>query len=89
MPKVAVPSIPISGLFGIVKPSGPTSMDVVNKLKGLIMQSRLFVDADKLANQQNQKKNNWKGRKGRDSVKIGQGGTLDPLADGVLGESYC
>jgi hypothetical protein len=73
-------SLPLSGLFGIVKPSGPTSMHVVDQLKRLIRNSRLFVEEEKL------KKPSGKKRARRDNVKIGQGGTLDPLADGVLGQ---
>jgi tRNA pseudouridine55 synthase len=73
-------SLPLSGLFGIIKPSGPTSMHVVDQLKRLICNSRLFVDEEKL------KKLPGKKRGRRDNVKIGQGGTLDPLADGVLGQ---
>jgi tRNA U55 pseudouridine synthase TruB len=79
MPK-APASLPLSGLFGIVKPSGPTSMDVVDKLKKLVCHSRLFVDEEKL------KKKGGKKRARKGNVKVGQGGTLDPLADGVLGE---
>lgn len=54
-------------------------MDIVNQLKGLINNSRLFVEEKKL------EKVAGKKRMRRDKVKIGQGGTLDPLADGVLG----
>jgi tRNA U55 pseudouridine synthase TruB len=78
MPK-APASLPLSGLFGVIKPSGPTSMHVVDQLKRLVCNSRLFVDEEKL------KKASGKKRARRDNVKIGQGGTLDPLADGVLG----
>lgn len=53
-------------------------MHVLEQLKRLIYNSRLFVDEEKL------KKTGKKRR--RDNVKIGQGGTLDPLADGVLGQ---
>ena len=55
-------------------------MHVVDQLKRLICNSRLFVDEEKL------KKPPGKKRGRRDNVKIGQGGTLDPLADGVLGQ---
>lgn len=76
MPKS--PSLPLSGLFGVVKPSGPTSMHIVNQLKKLINNSRLFVHQEKL------EKTAGKRRTRKDNVKTGQGGTLDPLADGVL-----
>ncbi|KAF8274376.1 pseudouridine synthase [Lactarius quietus] len=76
MPKS--PSLPLSGLFGVVKPSGPTSMHIVNQLKKLVNNSRLFVHKEKL------EKAAGKKRSRKDNVKMGQGGTLDPLADGVL-----
>lgn len=81
MPKAVVPPLPLSGLFAVSKPSGPTSMAVLEDIKQLVGNSRLFVDPRKLENRTGKE-----GRKRRkDAVKIGQGGTLDPLADGVLG----
>jgi len=54
-------------------------MHVVDQLKKLVCNSRLFVEKEKL------EKTAGKRRKvRRDNVKVGQGGTLDPLADGVL-----
>lgn len=83
MPKIGLPSYPLSGLFGIAKPSGPTSMAVVNEVKLLLSRSQLFVDSEKLEKTRSDKpKLRRKARKG--GIKIGQGGTLDPLADGVL-----
>ncbi|TFK91018.1 pseudouridine synthase [Polyporus arcularius HHB13444] len=73
---------PISALFGVVKPSGPTSMSLVNDVKKLVANSPVFVEEEKLAKKTG--KSGRKGKYGRDAVKIGQGGTLDPLADGVL-----
>lgn len=81
MPKVPS-TLPLSGLFGVVKPSGPTSMSILENLKPLIANSRLFVEADKLKKEKGKTK---KAKHTRYAVKIGQGGTLDPLADGVLG----
>ncbi|KZT28423.1 pseudouridine synthase [Neolentinus lepideus HHB14362 ss-1] len=82
MPKVVPSSLPISGLFALAKPSGPTSMAVINDIKPLIGNSRLFVETSKLDKLGKGKKK--KGKRAREAVKIGQGGTLDPLADGVL-----
>ncbi|KAI1795889.1 pseudouridine synthase [Ganoderma leucocontextum] len=73
---------PISALFGVVKPSGPTSMSLVNEIKTLVANSPLFVEESKLAAKA--RKPAKKSKYGKDAVKIGQGGTLDPLADGVL-----
>ncbi|KAF8212151.1 pseudouridine synthase [Mycena galopus ATCC 62051] len=81
MPKAMMPPLPLAAaFFGIVKPSGPTSMSVINDVKVLVSRSKLFVDADKLEKNSKKKINL---RKPGD-LKIGQGGTLDPLADGVL-----
>ncbi|KAH9901377.1 pseudouridylate synthase 4 [Cubamyces lactineus] len=81
MPKTTTDG-PVSCLFGVVKPSGPTSMSLVNDIKRLVANSPLFVEEKKLA--QKGQKSGKRGKYGRDAVKIGQGGTLDPLADGVL-----
>lgn len=84
MPKVALPPLPLSGIFAVTKPSGPTSMSVLEDIKRLVGNSRLFVDARKLENRTGKESRKRK----KDTVKIGQGGTLDPLADGVLGKIY-
>ncbi|EJF65848.1 pseudouridine synthase [Dichomitus squalens] len=81
MPK-ETKSSPLSALFGVVKPSGPTSMSLVNDIKKLVANSPLFVEESKLKAKAS--KTTRKNKHGRDAVKIGQGGTLDPLADGVL-----
>ncbi|KAF5315629.1 hypothetical protein D9611_004764 [Ephemerocybe angulata] len=87
MPKATLSSLPVSGLFGIVKPSGPTSMSVVHDLQQLIARSKLFVTEEKLEEIKSRKasKNKRRGKGAREAIKVGQGGTLDPLADGVLG----
>ena len=82
MPKDA-DSRPLAALFGVVKPSGPTSMSLVNDVKKLVANSPLFVEESKLKAKTS--KSAKRSKYGRDAVKIGQGGTLDPLADGVLG----
>ncbi|KAJ7097833.1 pseudouridine synthase [Mycena belliarum] len=80
MPKASLPNLPVSAFFGIAKPSGPTSMAIINDVKLLITRSKLFMDAENLEKSKG-KKPKWKGKS---DIKIGQGGTLDPLADGVL-----
>lgn len=84
MPKVTLPVFPVSALFAINKPSGPTSMSVINDIKILVGSSRLFVDQKSLDARRPKRRRG----KQTDAVKIGQGGTLDPLADGVLGNSH-
>jgi tRNA pseudouridine55 synthase len=95
MPKATNPTLPLHGLFGLIKPSGPTSMSLLDALKPLFFESSLFVtdDAERRAFIGARKKRGkaksgtraWSSKKLK-GVKIGQGGTLDPLADGVLGE---
>ena len=85
MPKISLSLLPLSGLFGVIKPSGPTSMHIINEIKPLIAGSRIFVDAATLEKNKKSKGKGARGRRGKDGIKIGQGGTLDPLADGVLG----
>lgn len=77
---------PVSALFAVAKPSGPTSMAIVNDIKRLVTRSRLFVKESELKKvEKQQPKRGRKDKYARQVVKIGQGGTLDPLADGVLG----
>lgn len=73
-------------------------MSLLDALKPLFLESSLFVtdDAERKAFIEARKKRGGgkakaAGSRGRNSknlkaVKIGQGGTLDPLADGVLGK---
>ncbi|KAK0521971.1 hypothetical protein OC842_006609 [Tilletia horrida] len=89
---------PLSGVFAIDKPSGPTSMSMLDDLKPLFAQSSLFLNADGSLPESRRptKKGRGGGRGGgkwnRNAgkrgeplpPKIGQGGTLDPLASGVL-----
>lgn len=84
MPKV-LSNLPVSGLFGVMKPSGPTSMSVVHDLQQLIARSKIFVSAEKLEEAKKRKPTKRRGKQSREAIKVGQGGTLDPLADGVLG----
>ncbi len=95
---------PLSGVFAINKPSGRTSMSLLEDLKPLFASSALFHDpsssgasgggggggggggAKKLTKAQKRSRSN-RNKFGAEPPKIGQGGTLDPLADGVLGES--
>ena len=101
MPKATVPALPLSGIFAVIKPSGPTSMSLLTRLKPLFSSSKLFVPESELdktrmgskypgatptTDKKQKKKPNWK-KISKRYVKLGSGGTLDPLADGVLGSS--
>lgn len=80
---------PLSCLFGIIKPSGPTSMDLLDRLKPLLASSDLFYAANTPRRTKPQRRlKPWErelvNKCGRLPPKMGQGGTLDPLAEGVL-----
>lgn len=59
-------------------------MRIIDAITPLLVESRLFDDPDKTRQPAApaKKKKNYTHM----GLKIGQGGTLDPLADGVLGE---
>ncbi|PWN48008.1 pseudouridine synthase [Violaceomyces palustris] len=89
----SIHSRPLSGVFGLNKPSGPTSMSLLDRLKPLLASSKLFQDPNsELGSEKSwrEKKSRRRGggggrfQKHQGAPKIGQGGTLDPLADGVL-----
>jgi tRNA pseudouridine55 synthase len=66
-------------------------MTIVNTIKPLLSSSRLFFpqgdgNQDAARTSKTKAKRRRKGKAGlKDMVKLGTGGTLDPLADGVLG----
>ncbi|GAA5978266.1 hypothetical protein JCM5350_002245 [Sporobolomyces pararoseus] len=88
MPKAS--NTPLSCIFGLNKPTGQPSMTLLNKLQPLFSSSTLFKDPSSSTSseqQQGGKKGGKGGRRGKwkqERIKMGQGGTLDPLADGVL-----
>ncbi|KAH8917552.1 pseudouridine synthase [Atractiella rhizophila] len=87
-PTGPTPKLPLSALFALHKPSSSISMTLLNRLQPLFQQSLLFAQGEEGqggSSKGDKKKGKWKKGRKRDSrVKIGQGGTLDPLADGVL-----
>ncbi|PWN92654.1 pseudouridine synthase [Acaromyces ingoldii] len=86
-------ALPLSGLIGIVKPPCMTSMVVLDTLKPLLASSRLFQlpppppDEGSVSRKRKRRDAHMRA-KGMDldvrCPKVGQGGTLDPLAEGVL-----
>lgn len=58
-------------------------MKVIDSITPLLLDSKLFYDPDRMRQQESKKRKQNLTHMG---LKIGQGGTLDPLADGVLGE---
>ncbi|KAF8343859.1 pseudouridine synthase [Cantharellus anzutake] len=89
MPRVPNQKYPLDGVFGLIKPSGPPSMVLLDRMKPLLWESPLFVtrEEDRRKNQDMRLRSTNRSKKRHKqygSVKVGQGGTLDPLADGVL-----
>lgn len=64
----------MEGVFAINKPAGATSRFVLDQVNRLLVQAPLF---QKQMAQQT-------GKRGMNKLKMGHGGTLDPLAEGVL-----
>ena len=81
--------IPLSGLFAIDKPPGVVTMKLLNSINELLASSDLFLPkpqgsiSSEINGSDRRKRKKGPGRSGK--VKLGQGGTLDPLASGVLG----
>ena len=73
----------MNGVFAVRKPSGPTSQDVVAKLKHIFTRSSVYARDAAAAQGGGGNNNRRRGRKQK-FIKIGHGGTLDPLADGTL-----
>lgn len=61
-------------------------MKVIDAITPLLVESRLFEDAEKIKFTASHAHKKRKKNLTHLGLKIGQGGTLDPLADGVLGE---
>lgn len=60
-------------------------MRVIEAITPLLIESRLFTDPNIPPGGREKERNKRKRNKTHMGLKIGQGGTLDPLADGVLG----
>lgn len=79
----------IEGVFAINKPVGMSSAQVIRDCQTFFNPSALFaphIEKEKELREAENKyqKNRRKGGKKKIQVKIGHGGTLDPLASGVL-----
>ena len=87
MPKAVDTKLPLQGaIFGLHKPSGMLPMKMLNEIKPMLANSALFCDPN-AGPPISQPKRRHVIRDGSGTVfKIGQGGTLDPLAEGVMGE---
>lgn len=80
----------MNGVFCVNKPSGPSSAEVVAQLKTAINASILVEGSEANTGGPPKKKKRrggkqwWKNKQNQDVVKVGHGGTLDPLASGVM-----
>lgn len=61
-------------------------MRLIDSITPLLLDSKLFYDPQRIQPIEKKKRKKNLTHMG---LKIGQGGTLDPLADGVLGEWEC
>mmetsp|Transcript_3035 Transcript_3035/g.6079 ORF Transcript_3035/g.6079 Transcript_3035/m.6079 type:complete len:481 (-) Transcript_3035:78-1520(-) len=88
-PSRTVPLYRAEGLIAVHKPLTWTSNDVVAYIRGILTRDARNRGADENSSGDNgksgNKRNEFKKRKGRKQLlKVGHGGTLDPLASGVL-----
>lgn len=60
-------------------------MKVIDAITPLLVESRLFEDPERIKHASGHNHKKKKKNLTHMGLKIGQGGTLDPLADGVLG----
>lgn len=85
----------MNGIFAVNKPSGPSSAEVVSQLKRAMNASTLIEGSEASTGGMGKKKRfnmksrkhggkQWWRNKQQDVVKVGHGGTLDPLASGVV-----
>ncbi|KAL1852968.1 pseudouridine synthase pus4 [Paecilomyces lecythidis] len=75
------------GVFAVHKPQGVTSADVIRKLQQHFNPSATFQPWIEAERARRKRENDFQRRRRRNQrvdVKIGHGGTLDPLATGVL-----
>ena len=78
------------GLMAVIKPLTWSSNDVVSYVRGILIRDakdRGVTDNDDDRNDKNNgnnRKKKWTGRRKNQLMKVGHGGTLDPLASGVL-----
>lgn len=87
----------LNGLFAIYKKQGPTSADVLNKLKEVLLKGNTIASAVLtaliflivpvcLSTLEAGAKNPNQRKRKKNDLKMGHGGTLDSAASGVLGK---
>jgi tRNA pseudouridine55 synthase len=87
-PSTAPPSRVLEGILAVNKPTATTSTDVIRQLQNKLTPSPLFEPYLSAMRAMREAEPRTKQRDRRDkrrqNLKIGHGGTLDPLATGVL-----
>ncbi|KHJ33804.1 putative pseudouridine synthase [Erysiphe necator] len=77
----------VEGVFAVNKPSGISSAQVIRDLQKHFNPSKLFapwIESERISRDQESKSQKRRRREKKIQVKIGHGGTLDPLATGIL-----
>ena len=77
----------VEGVFAIDKPASVSSAQVIRNLQHVFNPSDLFapwLEAERAARDKQARNQRSRRRDKRVQVKIGHGGTLDPMATGVL-----
>lgn len=83
-------TVPLEGLMAINKPIGISSAEALRKLQRIFKPSSIFAEtlAAEAAKRERESKGQQRRRRKQSArdleVKIGHGGTLDPMASGVL-----
>lgn len=78
------PLYDLEGVFAINKPPGPSSNKIVEKLKGAINKSFLVKNSNANFTILSDHEKRHSKISPRKMLKVGHGGTLDPLAEGIL-----
>ena len=74
----------MSGLFAVSKPSGISSAGLLRDLQHILQDSPLFEEEIKAQRERSNSGRAGRKQKHGNKLKMGHGGTLDPLASGVL-----
>lgn len=79
---------PLEGLLAINKPTGISSAEALRRLQQIFKRSSIFAETLNAEKQRREAENRhqpWRKKQNKkNAVKIGHGGTLDPMASGVL-----
>lgn len=77
----------LNGVFAVNKPPGPSSAVIVGQIKRTVNKSKLVAGSKANGPSRDDSRHSgsgWKAKKQQQGLKVGHGGTLDPLASGVM-----